>query len=229
MLRRKGIPHRVVQLVPGFHPIALRGLGFPGGTVPALVRRRPPHPGLARHLAGAGRRTAPDPPLFPRDPRRAGASRRPSAGASRSCSTCPGGSSADMAAHHYEVRRWLAVDVSRRPAGRPPARPSLQARAFARAVGADEAAVRADLAALGGHLARSSACARTACSAAIEPNAADFPDREPPCRASPSSATWRPTCGASGGPLRLRRSSPPLPVPPRRAAARVARALEQSA
>ena len=37
MLRRKGIPHRVVQLVPGFHPVALRGLGFPGTTVPALV------------------------------------------------------------------------------------------------------------------------------------------------------------------------------------------------
>ena len=36
MLERKGIAHRVVDLLPGFHPVLLRVLGFRGGTVPAM-------------------------------------------------------------------------------------------------------------------------------------------------------------------------------------------------
>ena len=79
-----------------------------------------------------------------------------------------------MAAHHYEVRRWLAVDVTGVPLGGLVARPSLQARAFARAVGADEAAVRADLAALGGHLAEVERLRAEGVLGGDEPNAADF-------------------------------------------------------
>jgi glutathione S-transferase len=36
MLEHKGIGHRVVNLLPGFHPQQLRLHGFRGGTVPAL-------------------------------------------------------------------------------------------------------------------------------------------------------------------------------------------------
>lgn len=36
MLERAGIEHEVVELPGGLHPFALRTLGFPGGTVPAL-------------------------------------------------------------------------------------------------------------------------------------------------------------------------------------------------
>ena len=36
MLEGVGVEHRVVKLPSGFHPAALRLLGFPRGTVPAL-------------------------------------------------------------------------------------------------------------------------------------------------------------------------------------------------
>jgi hypothetical protein len=36
MLRHKRIPHRVVTLVPGLHPLLVRLAGFEGHTVPAL-------------------------------------------------------------------------------------------------------------------------------------------------------------------------------------------------
>ena len=36
MLERKGIEHRVVDLLPGLHPPIVRAAGFRGGTVPAL-------------------------------------------------------------------------------------------------------------------------------------------------------------------------------------------------
>ena len=36
MLERKGIAHKVVNLPPGPHPLVVRALRFPGGTVPAL-------------------------------------------------------------------------------------------------------------------------------------------------------------------------------------------------
>ena len=79
-----------------------------------------------------------------------------------------------MASRHYEVRRWLAVDVTGVPLGGVVARPSLQARLFARSSGADEAAVRSDLAALAGHLAEVERLRTEGVIGGAEPNAADF-------------------------------------------------------
>lgn len=36
MLEVKSVDHRVVNLLPGLHPVPLRRGGFPGPTVPAL-------------------------------------------------------------------------------------------------------------------------------------------------------------------------------------------------
>lgn len=173
MLRRKGIPHRVVQLVPGFHPVALRGLGFGGGTVPAVVldgRRVQGSRVISQELD----RLRPDPPLFPRDPE----ARRTVEDAERwgeqVLQNVPRRLFRFMAWQHYEVRRWLAVDVTGVPLGGLVARPSLQARLFARAVGADEAAVRTDLAALGDHLAEVQRLRAEGVIGGAEPNAADF-------------------------------------------------------
>jgi glutathione S-transferase len=79
-----------------------------------------------------------------------------------------------MAAHHYAVRRWLAVEAAPVPLGAVLARPSVLARAFARAGGADEAAVRADIAALAGHLAEVERLRSAGVIGCPEPNAADF-------------------------------------------------------
>ena len=71
MLERKGIEHRVVELLPGFHPPQLRAAGFRGGTVPALKldgRRIQGSLRISRALEQARPDVA---PLFPAD-RRAG-------------------------------------------------------------------------------------------------------------------------------------------------------------
>jgi glutathione S-transferase len=152
MLRHKGIPHRIVQLVPGFHPVALRGLGFDGTTVPALVvdgRRIQGSRVISRDLD----ELRPRPPLFPDEPEARGRVAEAERWGEQVLQDVPRRLFRFMAAHHYEVRRWLAVDVTGVPGGALVARPSAQARLFARAVDADEAHVQADLAALGGHLA----------------------------------------------------------------------------
>ena len=173
MLRRKGIPHRVVQLVPGFHPVALLGLGFRGVTVPALVIDGRRIQG-SREISRALDELRPEPPLFPRDPE----ARRRVEDAERwgeqVLQDVPRRLFRFMASRHYEVRRWLAVDVTGVPLGGVVARPSLQARLFARSSGADEAAVRSDLAALAGHLAEVERLRAEGVIGGAEPNAADF-------------------------------------------------------
>jgi glutathione S-transferase len=91
MLEHKGLPHRVVELVPGTHPTAVRLLGFSdrtrsrrdvggrttpllafadwSGTVPALrdgAERVMTNHKIARHLDAR----QPEPPLLPSDPER---------------------------------------------------------------------------------------------------------------------------------------------------------------
>jgi glutathione S-transferase len=67
MLRRKGIEYRRVDFPHWFHKAILRGLRFPGTTVPALVldgRRVQTTRAIARALDAE----RPDPPLVPADP-----------------------------------------------------------------------------------------------------------------------------------------------------------------
>jgi len=67
MLEQKGIEFKRVDLMPAIHKAALRGLGFPGITVPALKldgRRVQGSVEIARELD----RVVPDPPLLPSDP-----------------------------------------------------------------------------------------------------------------------------------------------------------------
>jgi glutathione S-transferase len=85
MLRHKRIPHRVVSLMPGLHPMLVRFAGFPRHTVPALEidgHRVQGSPAIARHLD----RLRPDPPSFPRIRTSGRPWRRRSAGAS-ACSS----------------------------------------------------------------------------------------------------------------------------------------------
>jgi glutathione S-transferase len=67
MLRHKRIPHRVVRLMPGLHPLLVRAAGFERHTVPALEidgRRVQGSREMARFLE----KLRLDPPLFPADP-----------------------------------------------------------------------------------------------------------------------------------------------------------------
>ena len=67
MVRHKRIPHRVITLLPGFHPLLVRAAGFEHHTVPALEvdgRKVQGSRAIARFLD----ELVPDPPLFPPNP-----------------------------------------------------------------------------------------------------------------------------------------------------------------
>jgi glutathione S-transferase len=67
MLDRKGIDYKRVDLMPVISKGALRALGFPGVTVPALKIDGERVQG-SREIARALDRIKPEPPLFPADP-----------------------------------------------------------------------------------------------------------------------------------------------------------------
>jgi glutathione S-transferase len=173
MLDYKRVDHRVVDLIPGMQPVVLRALRFPRYTVPALVLDGRRIQG-SRQISRALDELRPDPPLFPRD---AGDRRRVEEAerwGEQVLQGVPRRLFRWMAAHHYVVRRWLAVEAAGVPLGGVLARPPVQARLFARAVGADEATVRADLAALGDHLAEIERLRDAGVIGGAERNAADF-------------------------------------------------------
>lgn len=66
LLAHKGIPYSRVDLLPGLSRAALRGLGFPRRTVPAMVIDGRKVQG-SRTIAQELDRLQPEPPLFPAD------------------------------------------------------------------------------------------------------------------------------------------------------------------
>jgi glutathione S-transferase len=67
MLAHKRIPHTLVRLMPGLHPVLVRLAGFEGFTVPALELGGRKVQG-SRRIARVLDEVRPDPPLFPTDP-----------------------------------------------------------------------------------------------------------------------------------------------------------------
>lgn len=62
-LERKGVETEVVDVLPGLHPVAVRALGFPANTVPALKIDGTRVQG-SRNITAHLEATRPDPPLF---------------------------------------------------------------------------------------------------------------------------------------------------------------------
>ena len=69
MLERKGIEYKRTDLLPVISKVALRALGFPRQTVPALKIDGHKVQG-SRQIARELERLRPEPPLFPSDPQR---------------------------------------------------------------------------------------------------------------------------------------------------------------
>lgn len=173
MLERKGIDHDFVALPPGLHPVVVRLVRFPRNTVPALRldgRRIQGSLLISRALED----TVPAPALFPADPERRRAVEEAEAWGDAELQPIPRRVFRWAAARRRDLRRWLA-EVSGIPGARVTAATGgPMARAFARASGADEAQVRADVAALPGLLDRADALIAEGTIGGAEPNAADF-------------------------------------------------------
>ena len=146
MLELKGIEYELATVLPGTQRVHLRLMGFRGGTVPALKldgRRVQGSRAIARALEAA----RPDPPLFPTD-------EAVERWADEELQMVPRrivrwGLTRDAA-----LRTWIS-EASGVPApGLAGALVLPAAKYYARAVGADEAAVRRALAELPGMLAR---------------------------------------------------------------------------
>ena len=173
MLEHKGIEHRVVDLVPGTQPVILRALRFPRHTVPALVLDGRRIQG-SREISRTLERVRSEPPLFPSDPEERRRVEDAERWGDQVLQPVPRRLVRWMAANHYAVRRWLAVEASGVPLGSVVARPPLPARLFARSSGADEATVRSDLAALGDHVAEIERLRSAGVIGGTQANAADY-------------------------------------------------------
>lgn len=173
MLKTKGIDHEVVNLLPGMHPILLRLRGFRKPTVPALLidgRRVQGSLKISRELE----RLRPQPPLFPAAPEERRAVEEAEAWGERDLQELVRVLFRWAAANQPALRRWIAADLARVPA------PDLAAavnapvaRRFARASGASDAAVQAELTRLPAALDRVDRLIEEGTIGGEQPNAAD--------------------------------------------------------
>ena len=173
MLELKRIDHRMVTLLPGFHPPALRLAGFRGGTVPALTIDGRRIQG-SRDISAALDELHPTPRLFPDAPDRRRAVEDAERWGEEILQSVPRRIFRWLTANRLEARRWIAAEHIPLPGSTFLARPSLQARAFARAVGASEEAVRRDIVELPSLLDRVSSLREEGTIGGEELNAADF-------------------------------------------------------
>ncbi len=174
MVAHKRIPHRVVNLMPGLHPMLVRFAGFDGHTVPALA--------LDGHNVQGTRRISrfldgiqPDPPLFPVDP----APRRRVEEAERwgelVLQPVPRRLLRYMMVVSEPARHWMSTEVLHMPAPRVMERLFMPVlRALAAKSRADYGRVRADIAALPELLDTVDALIADGTIGGAEPNAADF-------------------------------------------------------
>lgn len=174
MLEHKGIEHETVFVTPGQQAVRMRLLGFRGGTVPALRidgRRVVGSRAIARALD----EVRPDPPLFPRDPARRAAVEEAERWGEEVLQPVPRRLLRWALRHRPELRVWF-LQMLRQPL------PGLTARAmgpvtafYARREDAGSLeSIRADWAALPGHLGHVDALLADGVIGGDEPNAADF-------------------------------------------------------
>ena len=174
MLRHKRIPHRVVRLMPGLHPMLVRAAGFPRHTVPALEidgHRVQGSPAIARHLD----RVRPDPPLLPADPTERAAVEEAERWGERVLQPVPRRLFRYLLLTSPEVRTWMGSEVMRLPGSRVLQWFFMPAiAALARNSHADAETVRDTLARLPGLLDHVDELIEAGTIGGERPNAADF-------------------------------------------------------
>lgn len=115
MLRHKGIEHRVVELFAGGHPIALKALGFPGPTVPALKLEDGTRLQGSLQIAAALEARHPEPSLYPADPELRAAAQAAETWGEQVLQAVPRRIIRRGMANHMRQRRWFADVASPLP------------------------------------------------------------------------------------------------------------------
>jgi glutathione S-transferase len=175
MLAHKRIEHRVVWLPPGPHPQLVRAAGFPGSTVPALEladgRRLQGTLVISRALD----ELVPEPPLFPRERDARRAVEEAERWGHSELQPLPRRIFRWALLRDPALRRWMAREIVRWPA------PDLMAalarpmiRRLARASGAEDARVAADIERLPALLDHADRLIAGGTIGSPDPNAADF-------------------------------------------------------
>jgi glutathione S-transferase len=174
MLRHKRIPHRVVTLMPGLHPLLVRLAGFERHTVPALDIDGRKVQG-SREIARFLDQLAPDPPLFPADRDARAAVEKAERWGERVLQPVPRRLFRYLMQTSEEARLWVGSDVIGLPGGR------VLQFAFLPVIGqlarishADEATARATVRALPALLDHVDALIADGTIGGAQPNAADF-------------------------------------------------------
>ena len=174
MMRHKRIPHRLVTVMPGMHPLLVRFAGFERHTVPALEidgRKTQGSRRIARFLD----ELAPDPPLFPSDPDALAAVEEAERWGERALQPVPRRLFRYLMQTSEEARLWMGSEVLGLPAGRVLQFAFLPVLGqLARISHADEETVRRTVRDLPGLLDRVDAFIADGTIGGGQPNAADF-------------------------------------------------------
>jgi glutathione S-transferase len=174
MVRHKRIPHRVVTVMPGLHPVLVRLAGFDRHTVPALEVDDTKVQG-SREIARFLDELAPDPPLFPRDPAARARVEEAERWGEQVLQPVPRRLFRYLMLTQQSARVWMGSEVMRIPAAPalvPLVMPAI--RRLAEISHADEGRVRASVEGLPGLLDRVDALIAEGTIGGAAPNAADF-------------------------------------------------------
>ena len=174
MVAHKGIPHRLVKLMPGLHPPLVRFAGFERFTVPALELDGRKVQG-SRQIARFLDELRPNPPLFPADPGPRARVEEAEQWGEQVLQPVPRRLFRHLLLTSESVRLWMGTEVMRVPAPRIGAVLFMPViRKLAEISGADEARVRDDIERLPELLDHVDGLIAGGTIGTAEPNAADF-------------------------------------------------------
>jgi glutathione S-transferase len=174
MVAYKRVPHRLVRLMPGLHPVLVRFAGFEGFTLPALE--------LDGHKVQGSRRIArfldevsAERPLFPLDPEQRARVEEAERWGDQVLQPVPRRLFRHLLLVNEDARHWMGTEIMHLPAPRVLAVLFMPViRQLARKSRADDARVRDDIARLPQLLDHVDGLIADGTIGAAEPNAADF-------------------------------------------------------
>jgi glutathione S-transferase len=174
MVAHKRIPHRLVRLMPGLHPLLVRLAGFDGFTVPALELDGQKVQG-SRRIARFLDEVRPDPPLFPAEPERRVQVEEAERWGEQVLQPVPRRLFRYLLLTSEQARIWMGTEVMHIPASRVMVMFFMPAiRRLAHISRADEAHVREDIARLPELLDHADGLIADGTIGSSDPNAADF-------------------------------------------------------